>query len=1293
MVLAFMMAWIAGAAEIQNSPNAMYVKTLSRKPFQWESQGRVPLLLTEPVGLDRRNYPMNVALELPGRFAPESIRVATPQGKVIPCQVTAEASGNKVELSFSLDIPADFQLPLFVYYGVKESGANVPEYPVQLRETDDSFVLYNNLFEVDIIKNAIYNGGLIRGLKAHTQSDSQLSCQYNHFCWQSFRGIVDPGTPAKIGENGPIRKSIFFDDGKNRVEFTVFSGSPIVYYTISGKGQFTYTIGFTPGGDLLEDDLYYSSTKGPKRLPLYWQMPDDSKQYELRPYMQEGWLAFYDNRKNAMSGVFFDLKNCKIANMSLSGMGYTTTIAGQIPGNEKVSGGLYCADGQFQELRQAYYGWKAPVLVSAGEIQSYSPIKPQTPVFGKDFLRMHTLEIGRTQKMSPNSAQKLIDEVLASGANSIDFVSKMPCFDSTTFPANDDSPQFLRELVKEAHQKGVSVIAGSWPSMYYVAKIPELMKDCYWLSEDGKKQHNGRLSPFLGHDTYVKYAEGLATCDVDGYHILDEFGFWPTSFISRQGREYAKKKYGTECAPLQDWSKINAPEQLTTFRFRVDTVTDLVRDMSSAIRAVKPDAMVFQITSMNNRRLGAFGYQDMEAQNQYLSTANFDLYSTEITHVLFPLKYARAVTGNNKPVFSTTGISQDRPFNRLNTSLHLFGGTNSVLHFAMTGFWTVRGGTAGQLGTTEVYNLLDYTGLEDYLIKCFPIKFLAIFRDRDNFYGELKRGGVRAGKASETDAKVESLVNTLQTIPTDIVVANYFKNGVLKDYKILVIPDNPDISQENALMIKQYVEEGGVAIIEGGVLNNAEIQKLCGIESNGPAQAEKFTIQPGSDALPISGEIMRYPIKCAAAKTLLAFTDGTPAVTVNQSGKGKAIYLAPVLSGKANSDAAVAELFSTLVRNNAPSLPLATNANIWSNVFTDSENYLISLYNPGPETKSVEIVLGDCFPKDKTALVGFNRGEKIPLNNGKVQLSLEPEVVNFYLLVDDSYRLPELKKTDENYLARSTSPEYAPYRKLELKSSQAKKLKKKPGIIYVGIFKPEEEKKVGLLGAEAIFRRVKELEQVEAHYLPNMEEQTIADFDVVIVPDIGFKSPGNLNKGWEDELRQFAAKGGGVMLVHHSVGYGKDSNASKLFPSIAAGKDWVQITGMLVENENHPVIDASSYRNKFPQKSQDPAFAHIFREPAMNKGEHLKSGFPDYIQLQPGANAIILVKSEFEAGRGGDVTVVAGQYEKGRVVISGMNIGADVQVKDGKVTTANEKLSKIENNILVNSIYWLGEGK
>jgi hypothetical protein len=92
----------------------------------------------------------------------------------------------------------------------------------------------------------------------------------------------------------------------------------------------------------------------------------------------------------------------------------------------------------------------------------------------------------------------------------------------------------------------------------------------------------------------------------------------------------------------------------------------------------------------------------------------------------------------------------------------------------------------------------------------------------------------------------------------------------------------------------------------------------------------------------------------------------------------------------------------------------------------------------------------------------------------------------------------------------------------------------------------------------------------------------------------------------------------------------------------------------------------------------------------MSKGEALKSGFPDYIKLQPGPDGVVLVKSSFEQGRGGDATVVAGNSGKGRVVISGMNIGAEVGKENGK-PVAREKLSKIENNILVNSIYWLGE--
>ncbi len=100
------------------SPNPLYLNSLPEKPW-WDKNEdyRLPVLITETVGIRRRNVPVSIIYDFPVDASTSSIRVVTPYGKELPFQIKVlDKKTNKIEVIFLLDILEKEQIPLFIYY-------------------------------------------------------------------------------------------------------------------------------------------------------------------------------------------------------------------------------------------------------------------------------------------------------------------------------------------------------------------------------------------------------------------------------------------------------------------------------------------------------------------------------------------------------------------------------------------------------------------------------------------------------------------------------------------------------------------------------------------------------------------------------------------------------------------------------------------------------------------------------------------------------------------------------------------------------------------------------------------------------------------------------------------------------------------------------------------------------------------------------------------------------------------------------------------------------------------------
>ena len=115
----------------------------------------------------------------------------------------------------------------------------------------------------------------------------------------------------------------------------------------------------------------------------------------------------------------------------------------------------------------------------------------------------------------------------------------------------------------------------------------------------------------------------------------------------------------------------------------------------------------------------------------------------------------------------------------------------------------------------------------------------------------------------------------------------------------------------------------------------------------------------------------------------------------------------------------------------------------------------------------------------------------------------------------------------------------------------------------------------------------------------------------------------------------------------------------------------------------HPIANAESRKRRLPALAKDPAFQDQLEATVFQVGGMFRSSYPDYLPIKPGADGKALVQASMVKGIGGEPVVVAGKVGKGKVIVSGMALGAKDNTEDG--------VSKGEEKILINMAYWLTE--
>jgi len=1231
--------------------NRCYLSQAHRAPWHLATEKtRAPVLIGEPIGLPRRGAVVSIAWSFPEGTRADSVRLFTYAGYELPCQVrTLDAEQRTFEVLTLVELKPYQQKLLYMYFGPETSVSEAPAPMLTARNSDEGFELYNDRLRV-LLAPARPMIAEIAPLGATTPNELAVWAPMDYGRGNELRyREAGESYDVSVSEDGPVRKSVTYAGPDLQVTYALHAGSDAIFYRISaesssGVSRFT---GWAPGGDGVGDAMWYESAEGLKRCVLQtgsFYRPFDN----IRPHLKEGWLAFEDQRGEVV-GELMDLEQTgKVTPYVHSVHGQTVIVSTRL-GDRGAQGAFIAARGDHTAVREEYLAWKNPPAVLLGETQTPADVPaPRVPVLGQDFLRIHggtnwllnTVTVTDPDVLAP----RLVREVMERGGNYL--------------LGDDRRPQYIEPLLTEAHRMGMGLCMAP----------RDFPKD------------SGRC-PNANHDVYVDAATRLAQHHLDGYYLVDEFGFAGTCETCRTDFE---QKYGMAVPKEVDFQRLAEPAMHNWMLFKMEVINDLIRDMTAAVRKDDPEAFVFHVTSPNNHfRLEM--YHDLETHSQWVSSNNSDLYSTNLDYTRYMMAYIRGAQGNDRPVFTVNGCMYKPGDVALNLRHHLMCGVNAMWYFDLT-FSRMYPATAE--ACYEGFRMLRDTRLGDILARTRPVRYAAVLRSRAGWYDSVRRGE-KSGGLVDYEQRIRERV-LLPNVPVEILFTRHLTREALDDYRLLILPSQRDLEPETAQLVAAWVRDGGSVLVEGETGRNETLADLCKVDLGERIEGPADLVGTGEPLRGISEQVSSAQVEIRGPRAQILQTVGKigeqPAATICRVGSGIAAYLCFL-----DAPSSVVE---PLVRHLAGPTPLAIPDDVAGDVevtaLSDGTRTVIAAYNRHvKDARALDITLNGVPVPEGARVIEIERG-KVSEFAGTVPATVQAGDVNLYLLATpQDYPVPQgVARADSESIQDSLHPGVE-FLRLTPKAVASERVKKDPAKIYVAVVKNLRSPLGGCdLGAVPIVATLEKRDDMVVEYVETLDADALSRYEVLIVPNMGSGKPApNLQDGWEAEVQAFAEGGGGVLLIHHSVGIMPVSHA--MFPQVAAALDYVPVTAMRV-TAAHPVATAEALRRRYPDKAENPAFGAYIDASTLQVGRQFQSAFADYIKLQPGPQGTAVTVSARQGNAGGDATIVAGNVGDGRVVLSGINIGCKT-TKVGQKYEYSEQISAEEAALLVNAVYWLAE--
>ncbi|MBN1673934.1 MAG: hypothetical protein JXR37_22990 [Kiritimatiellae bacterium] len=1271
----------APATTARRRANLLYLRGLAEKP--WWNQAwpfRIPLLVSEPAGVRRYQAPLSVLHELPPGVKPSSIRVVTPWGEELPSQTrVVDAAKNRVEIVFAHDLAPHEHLPLFLYFG--NPGAAAPAYESDIRVSQSE--TYYRIATPNILARFLKDAPVAVHLQpSGNVTGNQLARNYrrsggaarpedglaNAFSWAERVQDVT----SRITEDGPVRTTLEYEGTckgqRVAIAFTLYAAGRRVNCTM--RAEKPLRIGgrstcWLPGHGIEGGDaLYFESAAGIRKLGI-----NNSGEYvstvveNLIKDLSEGWYAIHDTETGQTVGEIFERHATPALQVTVhTGLGYRVGTGVELS-PAAWRGAFVPAAGGFGAVRDEYVDWKTPPVVHAAPIQPRTQTAPQVPVFGRNLLRY--LETS-TETPVEKSVDGYLRDAERVGANFVSVWPQKPIWKSGN--ATGRRTELLDELIQKAHARGIGVEIG--------------IVHCTRRGFYSPPPQNEYLDKVRDREWFVGAARDISRYDVDVLHLQDENGYTLSS--AQEAQALFRSRYKMEPAKKVTVADLKDPAVHNRALFEMDVYTECLRDMYNEARKYNKKAIITDQINVHHLVNISGGYNDMEAQAEFLDAKCMDLYHDANEDYKFWVKYLNGARNNRDPILMFSGYCVSQRTTERNQSYLLMWGADALATWYRGVIWPTLHETVRQ----DLVRL-DYTGLGDMLVQSTPVKSVAVLRDKAAFVDGVKNGQWQTG-GSTYEIRIRNIVK-VKNLLTDIVFSRHFTPPTLAQYAVLVVPNNPVLSDKHAETIRGYVEAGGRVIIEGEGINHPAIQKLCGAVPKGRPAEKRGQVRATDGAFAFFGDVVPADI---ASPVIARFEDGSPAFAAATVGRGQVVYTPLIMSDKMVQPD-LAAFYRALVRRLIGTLPLevaGTHVNeVDTNLLGDGSRHILAIANLPYKERTVRVTFNVPVPPG-SVVVDMTTGEQRAFAQ-TVDFNLPAGVVRFYYV--GPQKLMQAPPAAETILA-GADPAYCTrpaeqamvLREGTQGRGAARKRKKEQGFTYVAVLTdkddPNAPKHARVRGDEGIYDALQGRAGLKTEYIRDLDPETLAFYDAVLIPNIGWSGlPPVMAGGWEQAVHDYVENGGAVLLAHHAVG-AKPPCADAPFPEIGRAGTWVQLQDMIVRAA-HPLTDGASMRKRLPHMAKDPAFKAQMDATLMEPGTRFRCGYPDYIVLVPGPAGTTLVESEkADSGAGGDPVVVAGTVGKGKVVLCGFAIGAKSNTEEGVAAGGEE-------SILVNAAYWLTE--
>ena len=429
-------------------------------------------------------------------------------------------------------------------------------------------------------------------------------------------------------------------------------------------------------------------------------------------------------------------------------------------------------------------------------------------------------------------------------------------FDTSRFERMDGigDADLLEQFVSEAHKREVKAIAYlnlHWYTDDFGAAHPD------WEQKTSDGRAIGQVRPLYGkgtsfcvnspwRDWSYDLIREVARYDIDGV-FLDGPVVYPGCCFCTSCREKFRERFGGDIPETEDWDD---PRWKQFVRFRQHSMEDYLRDARTALKSIKPDAVLYLNSGNWNsdwrvprdiQRL--VDYQDITGVEAFFSRPlerQKFLYYTSAS-----AKYVESV-GKPSTIFFTTWQSPYENFVNSPTEIKLTvaevvaNGSNPwviILDETLKRFPHALG------SIEEMYEFLErheefYTHTESKanvaLWSSMQTKFFycsrqeELYRDigsgkEEDLQIDLGTGEAKidwkAGKKLSEEQALQSFqgffdVLTRTHIPFDIIVDRNITPSELSKYDVLVIPNVACMSEEQAEAIRTFVRNGGGLIAD-----------------------------------------------------------------------------------------------------------------------------------------------------------------------------------------------------------------------------------------------------------------------------------------------------------------------------------------------------------------------------------------------------------------------------------------------------------------------------------------------